>query len=149
MDRIKEWKRRERRKRKRKNRITKRNDLSSLEGRERREKIIGVDCLQHPGGVVSWVVRRSIFVRFDAERRGRADRLPPYSSGESPKTPRAPGVLIGQCVTGNCRYSCAAFSGLPAVALGTTCMDGAYSCTQGPWSTSCFSRCDASPHFRR
>lgn len=143
---MKEWKKEEE---KEEQNNEKKWSLISRRARERREKIIGVDCLQHPGGVVSWVVRRSIFVRFDAERRGRADRLPPYSSGESPKTPRAPGVLIGQCVTGNCRYSCAAFSGLPAVALGTTCMDGAYSCTQGPWSTSCFSRCDASPHFRR
>lgn len=143
---MKEWKKEEE---KEEQNNEKKWSLISRRVRERREKIIGVDCLQHPGGVVSWVVRRSIFVRFDAERRGRADRLPPYSSGESPKTPRAPGVLIGQCVTGNCRYSCAAFSGLPAVALGTTCMDGAYSCTQGPWSTSCFSRCDASPHFRR
>lgn len=39
--------------------------------------MIVADCLQHPGGVVSWVVRRSIFVRFDAERRGRADRVCP------------------------------------------------------------------------
>lgn len=106
-------------------------------------------CPQHPGGVVGWVVRRSIFVRFDAERRGRADRLLSHSGGESPKTPRAPGVSIGQCVTGNCRYGCAAFSGLPAVALGTTCMDGAYPCTQGPSSTSYFPRRNVGSHFRR
>lgn len=136
-----------------KNRITEKKWCLISEGKkgekEERKWSWRIVCSIRVGWLVGWYVGRFSCASTQNGEGVLIVFAPLCGSGESPKTPRAPGVLIGQCVTGNCRYSCAAFSGLPAVALGTTCMDGAYSCTQGPWSTSCFSRCDASPHFRR
>lgn len=71
-----------------------------VEGIERVKKGCGereVGCLQHPGGVI----RRSIFVRFDAERRGRPGRLAPVDLADSRRKQTVPWVSIGQCVTGD------------------------------------------------